>query len=87
MWIEIDQLERLAIALRLYRKRIKMSGDFPRTEEEIAADYVQRRSGLLKALTDGNRISWSGHLDGGSALASQISIVFSRRRRRLIRAL
>lgn len=32
--------------------RFVMSGDFPRTEEEIAADFVQRRSGLLKALTD-----------------------------------
>ena len=32
-----------------------MSGDFPRTEEEIAADYTQRRAGLLKALTDGKR--------------------------------
>lgn len=30
-----------------------MSGDYPRTEEEIAADFAQRRAGLLKALTDG----------------------------------
>ena len=30
-----------------------MSGDFPRTEEEIATDFTQRRAGLLKALTDG----------------------------------
>ena len=27
--------------------------EYPRTEEEIAADYTQRRAGLLKALTDG----------------------------------
>lgn len=29
-----------------------MQADYPRTVEEIAADYAQRRSGLLKALTD-----------------------------------
>ncbi len=29
--------------------------DYPRTEEEIAADFVQRRSGLLKALTEGTQ--------------------------------
>jgi len=39
-----------------------MNGDFPRTEDEIAADYVQRRAGLLKALTDGNIISQPGYL-------------------------
>ena len=30
-----------------------MSGDFPRTVEEIFTDFQQRRDGLLRALTDG----------------------------------
>ncbi len=29
-----------------------MQSDFPRTVEEIAADFSMRRSGLLKALVD-----------------------------------
>ena len=58
-----------------------MSGDFPRTEEEIAADYTQRRAGLLKALTDGKRLYKPSNLCQGSEFASQISIVFLRRRR------